>query len=173
MVIKSENNVKQEDINALISCNASKVRFMLILLTVTFTAFLLFCMIVGNTGKNLGYCIAGIIWCVVIYAYVFFINPKAVYRSFKRRYTENAIVKYEFTAKSAAIKVESENGKFDKRKNYRDMFRIYETPEYYFFYVKRNESYIMKKSGLKQGTASELSEIILKEAQNRFVRKVK
>ena len=173
MVIKSENNVKQEDIKALINCNSSKVKFMLIVLAITFTAFLIFCLIAGNTGKNFGYCLAGIIWCVIVYSYVFLLNPVLVYNSFKKRYTEKAVVKYEFTAKSIAITVDSENGSFNKRKNYRDMFRIYETPEYFFFYTKRNESYIMKKSGIKQGKASELSEMILKEAQARFIRKAK
>ena len=32
---------------------------------------------------------------------------------------------------------------------------------------------LMKKSGIKQGKVSELSEIILKEAANRFIRKAK
>jgi len=173
MVIKSENNIEQKDINALINCNSSKVKFMLIILAVTFTAFMIFCFITGSTGQNLGYCIAGIIWCIIVYTYVFIINPRFVYNSFKKKFSKDAVVKYEFTAKSVAIKVESENGRFDKRKNYRDMFRIYETPEYYFFYTKRNESFIMKKSGIKQGKTSELSELIQKEAANRFVRKVK
>ncbi|MGN0612663.1 MAG: YcxB family protein [Porcipelethomonas sp.] len=173
MVIKAENNVDAKDIKALINCNSSKLKFMLILLTLTFAAFLAFCIIMNNTGKNTGYCIVGILWCIVVYAYVFIINPKIVYRSFRRKYTSGALIKYELTAKSAAMTVVSEKGKWEKRKNYRDMFRAYETPDYFFFYTKRNETFILKKSGIKQGGTEDISGLLAEEMGAKFIRKAR
>ena len=173
MVIKSENKVSKADVKALINCNSAKVKFMLILLTVTFVGFLIFCMIAGNTGNNFGYCLAGIIWCAVVYVYIFILNINFTYSAYKKKYSADAVVKCEFTARSMAVSIESSNGKWDKRKNYRDMFRIYETADYFFFYVKSRESYIVKKSGFKQGNPKELSEIILRENPSKFIRKVK
>ncbi len=173
MVIKSENRVEQKDVNALINCNSAKVKFMLILLFIIFAAFTIFGIAMGNSFKSMAVYFAGIIWCIVVYIYVFLLNPKITYKSFKKKYTKNATIKYQFTERSVGITIESENGKTEKRYNYRDMFRVYETPEYYFLYGKRSESYIMKKSGLTQGTAAELSEIISKENPKVFIRKAR
>lgn len=171
MVIKAENNVTKDDVKALINCNSAKLKFMLILLIVTFLAFLIFSLIIGNNLEGLY--ILGVVWCAVVYGYVFFINPKVTYNLFKKKYTEEAVVSYQFNEKSVEVTVESQKESLKKRKNYRDMFRIYETPQYYFLYFKRNESYIMKKSGIKQGTPAELTDMILKQEPREFIRKAK
>lgn len=173
MVIKAENRVGQKDVDALIHCNSAKVKFMLILLFIIFAAFTIFGIARGNSFKSMAVYFAGIIWCIVVYVYVFLLNPKITYKSFKKKYTENAAIKYQFTERSVGISIENENGKTEKRYNYRDMFKIYETPEYFFIYAKRSESYIMKKSGLTQRTAAELSEMIEKENPKAFIRKVR
>ncbi len=173
MVIKAENHVEQKDVQVLINCNSSKVKFMLILLIITFVAFFIFCTIVGNKSGYLSYSILGVLWCAFVYGYIFLLNPKITYKAYKKKYTENALVKYQFTAKSVNITIDSKSSPCEMRKNYRDMFRIYETAEYYFFYVKRNESYIMKKSGISDGTVTELSEMIFKENPKNFIQKVK
>ncbi|MBQ3566783.1 MAG: YcxB family protein [Oscillospiraceae bacterium] len=173
MTIKSENNISRDDIKALINCNSARLKFMLILLTVTFLAFLIFCFIMDSMEKNFSYCFLGIIWCAVVYIYAFVLKPKFMYKSFNKRYTANAVVKYEFNDTTALLIIENEKGRTEKYKKYCDMFRIYETPEYYFFYTKRNESYIMKKSGITEGSAQELSAIIEKENPRAFIRKAK
>lgn len=173
MTIKSENSINPEDIKALNNCNSAKLKFMLILLTVTFFAFLVFCLIMDSMENNFSYCFLGIIWCAVVYFYAFVLKPKFMYNSFKKKYSENAVVKYEFNNTTALLAIENEKGRTEKYKQYCDMFRIYETPEYYFFYIKRNESYIMKKSGFKDGSPQELSGIIEKENPRAFIRKVK
>ena len=173
MNIKAENNVTQADINALIKCSGSKTRTILIVLSVTFVIFLIFCMIVGSTGRNFSYCIAGLLWCGLVYSYMFLINPRLVYRSFCRRYGKEAIVKYSFRKDKMSVKVENSGGTLDRSKQIEDMFRVYETDEHYFLYIKRNESYILRKSGFTEGTPKELSEELLKKMGNKYIRKVK
>ena len=173
MTVKAQNKVNREDIKALINCNSAKLKFMLILLFGTFTAFLIFCMISNNTGNNFGYSLAGILWCVIVYCYVFLINPALVYRSFRRRYSEEAVISYCFSEKKLTLKLANGNGHLDKKRNFADMFKIYETDDHFFFYFKRNEAYIMRKSGITEGSAGEISEVILKEAGQKFIRKVR
>ena len=173
MNIKAENTVTQSDINALARCSGSKTRTILAILSVTFVMFLIYCMIVGSTGKNFGYCIAGLIWCALVYVFLFVLNPRITYRSFCRRYGSDAIVKYRFKGNKMSVHVENSGGTLDKSKQIEDMFRAYETDGYYFLYIKRNETYILRKSGITEGTARELSELLMKKMGNRYIRKVK
>ena len=172
MSIKAENTVTQSDINALIKCSGSKTRTILIVLSLTFVMFLIFCMIVGSTGRNFGYCIAGLIWCGLVYSYMFLLNPRLVYRSFCRRYGREAIVNYKFKNGKLSVRIENSGGNLDKSKQIEDMFRAYETDDYYFLYIKRNETFILRKSGFTEGTPKELSEELMKKMGNRYIRKV-
>ena len=173
MSIKAENTVTQQDINAFIKCSGSKTRTILIVLSVTFVMFLIFCMIVGSTGRNFSYCIAGLIWCGLVYSYLFLINPRLTYRLFCKRYGSEAIVKYKFKSGKMSVHIENSGGSLDKSKRLEDMFRAYETDDYYFLYVKRNETYILRKSGFTEGTSKELSEELMKNMGSKYIRKVK
>lgn len=173
MIVRSENNIDKQDVKSLINCSHWSLKFMLIFLILVFTSFLTFCIAVDNIGKNFSYCIVGITWCALVYAYSFIINPKLAYKSFKKKYLKDAVVKFKLTDKNFAVTIVNENGTWDKRKNYQDMFKAYETPDYFFFYTKRNESYIMKKSGIHQGEASDITEALTKEMGAKFIRKVK
>lgn len=173
MVIKAENNITKDDVKALINCNNSKLKFMLILLTVTFSAFLVFSLIIGNKLNDLKVYILGIMWCAIVYCCMFFIKPNLTYKSFTKRYTKKAVIKYQLSETSALISIESEKDNFEKHIDYIDMYRIYETPEYFFFYIKSSKGYIMKKSGLTEGTAEDISDMITNENPKIFIRKVK
>ncbi len=169
MIVKAENTIDKQDVKAMVSCSHSSLKFMLILLASVFTLFLVFCIAISNTGKNSSYCIVGVIWCAVVYAYSFMINPVLAYRSFKKKYSADATVQFKFNANNLAISID----KSEKRKNYKDMFKVYETEDYFFIYTKRNESYIMKKSGIQQGKASDAAEIFAKELSPKFIRRMK
>lgn len=172
MNIKAENTIDKHDVRSLINCSHSSLRFMLILLTAVFASFLIFCIAVGNTGKNTGYCIVGIIWCTVVYVYSFAINPVIAYRSFKKKYSD-MLIKFKLSEKKVTFSISDGKNTHEKTKKYVDMFKVYETDEYFFFYLKRNKSYIMKKSGIYQGTASDITETLTKEMGVKFIRKVK
>lgn len=173
MKIISENKVNKNDIKNLVYCSHSSLKFMLILLIITFSLFFIFCLIVNSIKHNIGYCVIGILWCAFVYLYLFFINPKVIYNSFIKKYTKNAAVKFEFNKKYFKITIKNDKGETEKRQNYIDIFKAYETNQCFFFYVKRNEAYIMKKSGITQGTAEEITEILYSEMGAKFIRKVK
>lgn len=173
MKVISENNVNKNDIKNFINYSHSSLKFMLILLLAAFILFLIFCVIINNTGNNFGYGLAGIIWCFVVYTYSFIINPSVAYSSFKKKYTKEAVIKFEFLKQNLSISITSPNGKWDIRKNYGDLFKAIETEDYFFFYVKRNEAYIMKKEGIKQGDPKDITDMLTGEMGNKFIRKVK
>lgn len=173
MTVKAENNITKDDIKALVNCNNSKLKFMLILLTVTFSAFLIFSLAIGNKINDLSVYILGIIWCVIVYCCVFFIKPRLKYKSFIKKYTETAVINFQLSETAALISIESEKDNFEKHTDYCDMYRIYETAEYFFFYIKSSKSYIMKKSGLIEGTSEDISSMITNENPRIFIRKAK
>lgn len=173
MVITARNDITKDDIKALVNCNGFKLKFMLILITAVFSAFLVFALIAGNKLGDLNVYILGVVWCAVVYVYAFIFNPKLKYNSFVKKFGADAIIKYEFKEKNFCITINGKKGEFQKYKDYFEMYRIYETPEYYFFYLKSSESYILKKRELTSETAKELSEMIYKENPRIFVQRTK
>ena len=171
-MITAQNPVEQRDIFALTKCSGAKTRTVLLILAVAFAAFMVFCMVVGSTGKNFGYCIAGLIWCALVYAFVFLLNPRLTYRSFCRRYDRNAVVSYKFKDKKVGITLENGGGNLLVNKNISDLFRCYETTDHFFIYVKRNETYILRKNAITEGSPAELSQLLEKEMGSKLVRKV-
>ncbi len=173
MNVKAKNTINKQDVKSLINCSHSSLRFMLILLTSVFALFLVFCIVVKNTEKNAGYCIVGIIWCAIVYVYSFAVNPVIAYRSFKKKYSENALIEFKLSENNIAFSISDGKNTYEKTKKYQDMFKAYETDGYFFFYIKRNKSYIMKKSGIYQGTASDITEVLTRKMGVKFIRKVK
>ena len=173
MDVKAENTLTKQDINALIKCSAGKTGRILIILSVTFVMFLIFCMIVGSTGRNFSYCLAGLLWCALVYSYIFLVNPVIVYRSFCKKYGSDAIIVFKFKNDKMSVHIENSGGSLNCTKNLEDLFKAYETEDHFFLYTKRNETYIMRKSGITQGTPRELSEGLTRKMGNKFVRKVR
>jgi hypothetical protein len=137
---------------------------MLIFLFAVFLAFLIFCIATGNTAGNIVYLTAGLIWCTAVYLFVFIINPSIVYKSMKKRLSGETSVNYVLKEKHMTAETALEK----KKKRYSDMFHIYETEDYFFFYFKRNEAYILKKSGIESGSPDEITDAVLKQAPAKF-----
>ena len=150
----------------------SSLRFMLLLLIITLGIFLAVS-IINNNGDNIRFNILGILWCVSVYVYCFFVEPIFYFRSFKKKYSENAVIRFVFDKKNLAVSINGENAAFDKRKGYCNIFKIIESDEYFFVYFKRDEAFIMKKSGLLKGNIKDISEILSIEMRNKFIRKVR
>ena len=155
MTIKAENTIDFEDIRQLNKSGLSSVKIMLGIFIAAMVVLLVISLCTGNSGRNLKISIAGII-----------------YKNFKKKYG-NAPVKYTLNEKSMGISIENFDGFFDIRKNYRDIFKFTETEKYFFIHIKRNEAYILKKSGISQGTAEDIRSIVSREMGNRFVNRVK
>lgn len=167
MVIKAENTVNFEDIKKLNKSTSSSVQIMLAVFTVFMLALIIISLCTGNSGRNLKIGIAGFIWCVFVYVYMFMVNPRLTYKNFRKKYG-NAPVKYMLNQKSMGISIENPEGSWDIRKNYRDMFRVTETADCFYIYVKRNESYILKKSGISDGTAEDVRNVMSAEMGNKY-----
>ena len=172
MTIKAENTIDFEDIRQLNKSGLSSVKIMLGIFIAAMVVLLVISLCTGNSGRNLKISIAGIIWCVFVYVYMFIVNPRLTYKNFKKKFG-NARVKYTLNEKSMGISIENSDGFFDIRKNYRDIFKFTETEKYFFIHIKRNEAYILKKNGISQGTAEDIRSIVSREMGNRFVNRVK
>ena len=86
MKIISENNIDKNDAKALSMYGRSSLRFMLLLLIITLGIFLAVS-IINNNGDNIRFNILGILWCVSVYVYCFFVEPIFYFRSFKKKYS--------------------------------------------------------------------------------------
>ncbi|MGN1481017.1 YcxB family protein [Porcipelethomonas sp.] len=170
MVVKAENTINYEDIKKLNRCTSSGIIIMLCILIAAAVIFIAAALISGNNENKISFGFWTLVWCAVVYIYMFIINPKMTYSAFLKKYG-NSPVKYEFNEKSVRICIENQDGSWDIRKNYRDMFKIHETDDYFFIHVKRNEAYILKKSGIFQGTAEEIRNAVFSEMGNKFVLK--
>lgn len=172
MTIKTENTIDFEDIRQLNKSGSSSVKIMLGIFAAAMLILLVISLFMGNSGKNFKIPIAGIIWCAFVYLYMFIVNPRLTYKNFRKKYG-NSSVKYTLNEKSMGISIENTDGTWDIRKNYRDIFKITETDRYFFIHVKRNEAYILKKTGIFQGSAEDIRTIASREMGNRFVSKIK
>lgn len=167
MKIIFENTIEKNDTKALIKYGRSSLKFMLILLLFTFAIYFIFSLINKN-ADNQRLSGLGIIWCAAIYVYVFFIQPQISFRSFKRKYSSNAVIKFVFDKKNLEVTI---NGEFNKRKGYCNIFKVIETNDYFFVYFKRDEAFIAKKSGLTKGSLEDVSEILSVEMGTKYIRK--
>ena len=71
MKIISENIIDKNDAKALSMHGRSSLRFMLLLLIISFGIFFAVS-IINNNRENIRFNILGILWCVSVYAYCFF-----------------------------------------------------------------------------------------------------
>lgn len=171
MTIKAENSVTREDINAFMRCSSAKSRFIILTIGALFLLFSAFSIIVGSMGKNFSYCLMGIIWCVLVYFYIFAVSPVLSYRSFCRRYGSDALVQYEITEDKLFMTVKSGDRTWEKTAIMEEMFKAVETDDYFFIYMKRNESFIMHKKGFISGTPDDLAEMLIKKLGRKYNRR--
>lgn len=167
MAVRAENKVEYEDIKKFVNASSATVRIMLIV-------FILFMVIIAalfifssNESKSLYYPCAGLLWCGFVYLYIFLINPKMMFSTFKKKYGSSP-VKFSFNKQNLAITIGNEDGSFEIRKNYRDVFRVIENENYFFINVKRNEAYILKKRCITEGSADELRKLLIGEMGKNY-----
>ena len=168
MTIKAENTVGFADIKQLNKSGSASVKIMLGIFIAAMIVLMVISLCTGTSVRNLKISIAGILWCAFVYVYMFIVNPKITYKNFRKKYG-NAPIIYTLNQKSMGISIENFDGFFEIRKNYRDIFKITENEKYFFIYVKRNQAYILKKSGISQGTAEDIRNILVREMGNKFV----
>ena len=168
MVIKAENTVDFDDIKRLNKIDSQPVKIMLTAFAGAMLVLIGIALCTGNFERNLKLGIAGLIWCAFVYSYMFIINPRLTYKNFRKKYG-NALVKYTLNQKSMEISIENSDGNWEIRKNYRDMFKIHETDDYFFIHVKRNEAYILKKSCIVQGSPQDISAAVAEEMGSKFI----
>ena len=172
MTIKAENTVDFEDIKQLNKSSSASVKIMLGVFIAAMIILMVVSLCTGNSVRNIKISVVGILWCVFVYVFMFIVNPRTTYKKFRKKYG-NVPIKYTLNEKSMGISIENTDGSWDIRKNYRDIFKFTETDKYFFIHIKRNEAYILKKSGISQGTAEDIKNIVTREMGSRFVCRIK
>lgn len=172
MTIKAENTVDFEDIKQLNKSSSASVKIMLGVFIAAMIILMVISLCTGNSVRNIKISVVGILWCIFVYVFMFIVNPRTTYKKFRKKYG-NVPVKYTLNEKSMGISIENTDGSWDIRKNYRDILKFTETDKYFFIHIKRNEAYILKKSGISQGTAEDIKNIVTREMGSRFVCRIK
>jgi len=108
------------------------------------------------------------IFFVVMFAYfsiTYFLMPKIAYQSQKKTHDG---ISFEFVFTDEEMKIKSINPMFtvDEALHYELLFKIYETQNYIYLFIRKRSAYIVKKSDII-GDPSELTNLL----QNRLGKK--
>lgn len=172
MTVKAENTVGYDDIKELCRTSSASVKIMLCIFSAAMLVLVIISVFTGNSGRNLHLGIAGLIWCLVVYAYIFVLNPRILYNRFRKNYGSSP-VKFTFYQQNMSVSADCGENSFDIRKNYSDIFKITETDSYFFINFRRNEAYILKKGGITEGSSEDIRSIISREMGMKYTCRVK
>ncbi len=136
------------------------------MLYTVFWAFIFFLCLFISFGSGLriqGICMTIILICFISYR---IFRPKMIVNSEMKsdKFTENNTNTFVFYDKG--LEVSNKNGKFNFK--YFLIRKVFETPEYFYLYVSKENAFLLSKSAFSLGTSEDFGTFIAKKCKGRF-----
>lgn len=149
--------------------HGKKHQFTYILYTAIIIALLLFCVIVQVKSHNLS---LAIIFCIIItffFLWRYFHPISKISKEFESEKIRNE-KEFTFIFYEKYIKIRDKL-QFDTIKYYK-LYKVYETPTFFYLYIDRTHSFLIDKSKFSLGSSEDFSTFIQKKCWYNF-KKVK
>lgn len=95
---------------------------------------------------------------VLLYLYIYFWKPK---RAFKENYSQQlTVIKFAIKENTFSLSANGSLSNYSGEHSYNSLFKVCETPKYYYLFFKPNQAYILRKTGIIDGTPEQIRAIL-------------
>lgn len=147
--------------NQFIKFHGDKFNFSYNMYTLTMLSLMLYCVILNIIQKNLFLMLlflAMMFFTVLFRMYL----PGKRYQKTKRKFAEKKQTSVTINFFKFHFKIE------DKVYPYLKLYKVFETPDYFYLYVDEENAVLVNKNGFKIGTAEEFTDFIKKKCLLKY-----
>jgi len=101
-----------------------------------------------------------VIMCLAVFIFMYFVYPKIAFKSAKKM----ANIKNEYIFKIDELVASANTPEISANAilKYSMIYKVYETDKYFFFYIQKQQAYILEKKEIVNGTAEQIREAVSK-----------